>query len=66
MVTKGSVEALHARHGHGLHPIAWHEALHAAADLAGEGFRVLAVTAGEAPADPAGRTPTSGCSAWSR
>ena len=52
VVTKGSVEALHARHGHGLHPIAWHEALHAAADLAGEGFRVLAVTAGEAPAGP--------------
>ena len=48
VVTKGSVEALHARHGHGLHAIAWREALHRTAELAGQGFRVLAMTAGEA------------------
>ncbi|MFC6238085.1 cation-translocating P-type ATPase [Longivirga aurantiaca] len=46
VVTKGSVEALHAVHGPGAHPVVWHEALTAAAELSASGFRVLALAAG--------------------
>ncbi|HSN07205.1 MAG TPA: cation-translocating P-type ATPase [Candidatus Angelobacter sp.] len=48
VVTKGSVEALHARARHGQHAAAWHEAVQRAAELADRGFRVLAVGVGEA------------------
>ena len=46
-MTKGSVEALHAEHGHGGEAAAWRSALVRADELAGEGFRVLALSAGE-------------------
>ena len=46
VVSKGSVEALHAQHGHGKHALIWHEAVARAAELSAAGFRVLAVTAG--------------------
>jgi Ca2+-transporting ATPase len=52
IITKGSVEALHARHGRGHEAAVWREAAHQAAVLSGEGFRVLAVTAGNAPEGP--------------
>ena len=52
VVSKGSVEALHAWHGSGDEP-AWRAALRRAEELAGEGFRVLALTAGEVPASGA-------------
>jgi Ca2+-transporting ATPase len=51
VVTKGSVEALHAQHGHGREAAAWRSALVRADELAAEGFRVLALSAGELPAD---------------
>ncbi|WP_217702788.1 cation-translocating P-type ATPase [Nocardioides guangzhouensis] len=47
VVTKGSVEALHTRHGPGREAAVWRSALVRADDLAGQGFRVLALTAGE-------------------
>jgi len=47
VVTKGSVEALHAAHAAGRHQAAWCSAMRRSAELAGEGFRVLALTAGE-------------------
>jgi len=47
VVSKGSVEALRAAHGHGVGARLWHEASARAAQLAGEGYRVLAVTIGE-------------------
>jgi P-type Ca2+ transporter type 2C len=47
VVTKGSVEALHSSHTSGRQAGAWRSALLRAAELAGEGFRVLALTAGE-------------------
>ena len=47
VVTKGSVEALHARHGLGREAAAWRAAQLRAAELAAEGFRVLTLTAGE-------------------
>ena len=47
VVTKGSVEALHAQRRQGSQDVAWRAALHRATDLAGKGFRVLALTAGE-------------------
>lgn len=47
VVSKGSVEALHRAHGSAGQAAAWRSALHRAAELAGEGFRVLALTAGE-------------------
>ncbi|WP_332666646.1 cation-translocating P-type ATPase [Aeromicrobium sp.] len=47
VVTKGSVEALLARHGRGGEPAVWRAAQLRAAELAGEGFRVLALTTGE-------------------
>ncbi|WP_395659574.1 cation-translocating P-type ATPase [Nocardioides sp.] len=49
VVTKGSVEALHAQHGHEGHADGWHPALVRASELAAEGFRVLALTTGNAP-----------------
>ncbi len=49
VVTKGSVEALHVEHGASGQPAAWQAALLRAAELAGEGYRVLALTAGEVP-----------------
>lgn len=49
VVTKGSVEALHSRHGPSGDPVAWEAAARRAAELAGEGCRVLAVAAGEVP-----------------
>jgi Ca2+-transporting ATPase len=48
VVTKGSVEALHVQHGPGSQAAAWRSALARTAELANEGFRVLAFTAGEA------------------
>ena len=51
VVTKGSVEALHSRHGLGKEAAVWRSALHIAALLAGQGFRVLAVTCGEVADD---------------
>lgn len=47
VVSKGSVEALRAAHGSTAHALAWHDASVRAADLAAQGFRVLAVTAGD-------------------
>ncbi len=47
VVTKGSVEALHARYGRGKQDADWRSALHHAGLLAEQGFRVLAVTCGE-------------------
>ena len=47
VVTKGSVEALHASGSTGRHPLLWEDALSRAAQLADRGFRVLAVAAGE-------------------
>jgi Ca2+-transporting ATPase len=52
VITKGSIEALRAHAGHGLHAAAWHEAARHAALLAERGFRVLAVSAGETSAGP--------------
>lgn len=48
VVTKGSVEALHTQHGHLGQRTAWKDALQRASVLARDGYRVLAVTAGEA------------------
>ena len=48
VVTKGSVEALQGRPGSGRQAAAWRSALARTAELADEGFRVLALTAGEA------------------
>jgi Ca2+-transporting ATPase len=48
VVDKGSVEALHATHGASDWTGSWRAALHRAEQLAGAGFRVLALTAGEA------------------
>ena len=48
VISKGSVEALHERHGHGTHEVEWRDVLGHAAELASLGFRVLAVTAGNA------------------
>jgi Ca2+-transporting ATPase len=56
VVTKGSVEALHAQHGHGKQAAGWRSAVLRAAEFAGEGFRVLALTAGEVPAAAAWET----------
>ena len=50
VVTKGSVEALHALHASAGGSSEWRRALLRAAGLAQEGFRVLALTAGEAAA----------------
>ena len=47
-ISKGSVESLHAQHAAGDEAV-WDEALRQAAALAANGFRVLAVTAVEAP-----------------
>lgn len=47
VVSKGSVEVLHARHGSGEQSEAWRLALVRATELAGRGFRVLALTAGD-------------------
>ncbi len=47
VVDKGSVEALHSRHGSAGQACAWRAALLWADALAGEGFRVLALTSGE-------------------
>ena len=61
VVTKGSVEALHAQHRSGGHA-AWRAALSRATELAGDGFRVLALTAAEIPADGdrrSGRAPVA-------
>jgi Ca2+-transporting ATPase len=52
---KGSVEALHAAYGRGHHAHEWHEASLHAAELAAQGYRVLAVTSGET--DDAARWP---------
>lgn len=49
VVTKGSVEALHAQHGHEGHADGWHPALVRASELAAKGFRVLALTTGKCP-----------------
>ena len=49
VVTKGSVEALHRAHVAGRQAAEWRSALLRAAELAGEGFRVLAVTAADVP-----------------
>ena len=49
VVTKGSVEATCARHGSGAATV-WRAARVRADELAAQGFRVLALTAGEAPA----------------
>lgn len=51
VVTKGSVEALHAQHGDVDPDGVWRDALGRADELAGRGFRVLTVTAAEAPAN---------------
>lgn len=53
VVSKGSVEALHRAHVGPAHAMAWHEALEKAAELSGQGYRVLAVTEGET--DDSGR-----------
>jgi len=47
VVSKGSVEALHDRHGGGVPQLAWRGVLERATELASRGFRVLAVTAVE-------------------
>jgi Ca2+-transporting ATPase len=49
VVTKGSVESLHTAHGSNGQDGAWRSALLRATELAGEGFRVLAVTAARLP-----------------
>jgi P-type Ca2+ transporter type 2C len=49
VVTKGSVEALHRAHSAGGQAAAWRSALLRATELAGQGFRVLAVTAADVP-----------------
>lgn len=49
VVTKGSVESLHARHGNLGQGSHWDDALHHADRLASQGFRVLSVTMAEAP-----------------
>ena len=56
VVTKGSVEALHGTHQSSRQAAAWRTALLRADELASEGFRVLAVTAGEVPAGTDWRT----------
>ncbi len=56
VVTKGSVEALHSEHERGGRNAEWRTALLRAAELAAEGFRVLALTAGEAPVGTDWRT----------
>jgi Ca2+-transporting ATPase len=57
VISKGSVEALHERHGRGGQHLAWRVVLEHATELASQGFRVLAVTAvettGEADAESA-------------
>ena len=50
VVSKGSVESLHARHGH-RDAAEWREALQHADRLASRGLRVLAITAAEAASD---------------
>ena len=50
VVSKGSVEALHQRHGHGARASEWDGVLERATELAGQGFRVLAVTTSETSA----------------
>ncbi len=53
VLSKGSVEALQGQHDSGAAPSpVWREALQRAASLAGEGYRVLAVTAGESASCP--------------
>ena len=47
VVTKGSLEALHDRHGHGGDAGGWRAAQLREAELSSEGFRVLALTTGE-------------------
>ena len=47
VLTKGSIEALHTAHGSAGQAPAWRAALLRADQLAGDGFRVLALTAGE-------------------
>jgi P-type Ca2+ transporter type 2C len=49
VVTKGSVEALHAQHGPGGQAAMWSSAQLRATELAGQGFRVLALTGAEVP-----------------
>ncbi|WP_200958145.1 cation-translocating P-type ATPase [Nocardioides sp. Soil805] len=49
VVTKGSVEALHAQHGSSGQSAAWRAGLARATELAGEGHRVLAFTAADVP-----------------
>jgi Ca2+-transporting ATPase len=51
VISKGSVEALHERHGRGVHRLEWRGAVARATELAGQGFRVLAVTAAETSTD---------------
>jgi Ca2+-transporting ATPase len=46
VVSKGSLEALRAVHASTAHVLVWHEAAVRAAELAAQGYRVLAVTAG--------------------
>ncbi len=55
VVTKGAVEAIHT-YNHSGEEVTWRAALHRADELAGEGFRVLALTAGEAPVGADWRT----------
>ncbi|MFZ2015498.1 MAG: cation-translocating P-type ATPase [Nocardioides sp.] len=50
VVTKGSAEALHALHRSGGQANLWRSALTRASELAGDGFRVLALTTAEVPA----------------
>ena len=48
VISKGSVEALHERHGRSAHRLEWRRVLDRAAELAGLGYRVLAVTSAKA------------------
>jgi Ca2+-transporting ATPase len=50
IISKGSVEALQDRHGAGSQEAIWRDAEQHAAHLSAQGYRVLAVTAGHAPA----------------
>lgn len=52
VISKGSVEALQARHGAGPQAALWRDAAEHAAQLSAQGFRVLAVTGGRAPEGP--------------
>ena len=56
VVSKGSVEALHAAHGRGRQSAAWRSAVGHAGELAARGFRVLALAATDVPAGTDWRT----------